>query len=393
MFKWIKRIIKLILLLIVLTPIILLIVMYKGYSAPVADFEAHPGVSFNDIASNKLDQFLADDEAETFDFVLTSAEANAALKALYAADNPDFGKSDTSIDANRRKYAYAFGSNNGGFKGVTVKFNETGLTLEAGIEAGFSGIYYQTTLFLDLDVKIEQVEINNEPQTQYKLVIKDIKFGNMPILWMYDAADWIVGRFTEHGLNGLIEDAVSGFGNYDLKTKSIWVNSDDLINIISEENDPSRAMIEALLGFIDEEELLVSGFGSNTGGIGIALGKMRSTKTPYQTTNQISDENELNDMFETQLTSLLLSSLGGGTSLNYDMHEEAFNQLIEYYIGDGMDMSQTFEFDTYEYTLETLPLYARFINNKVHFTIIMNLFRTDNPSNVFQTDFTLVASP
>ena len=70
--------------------------------------------------------------------------------------------------------------------------------------------------------------MGNTVQTQYKLVIKDIKFGNMPILWMYDAADWIVGRFTDEGLNGLIEDAVSGFGQYDLKTKSIWVNSKDL---------------------------------------------------------------------------------------------------------------------------------------------------------------------
>ena len=36
---------------------------------------------------------------------------------------------------------------------------------------------------------------------------------------MYDAADFIVSRFTEDGLNGLIQNAVSGFGNYDLKNK------------------------------------------------------------------------------------------------------------------------------------------------------------------------------
>lgn len=393
MFKWIKRIIKITILLIILTPFILLAVMYKGYAAPVEDFQAHDNLSFTDVASNKLDTFLADDEAENFDFVLTSAEANAALKSVYASDNPDFGKTDETIDANLRKYAMTFGSNNGGLKGVTILFNETGLTIEAGVDAGFAGIYYQTTLFLDLDIEIVQVEVNNEPQTQYKLSIKEIKFGNLPILWMYDAADWIVGRFSDDGLNGLIENAVSNFGNYDLKTKSIWVNSEDLKHMISSEDDDNRAMIDALLGFIDEESLLVSGFSENAGGIGIALGKMRSTKVQYQTTNQIQDENELNNMFESQLTSLLLSSLGGGSSLNYDMHEETFNQLIEYYVGDGMDMTQTFEFDTHEYTLETLPIYARFIDNKVHFTIIMNLYKTSNPTNVFQTDFTLVTSP
>ena len=46
---------------------------------------------------------------------------------MYAAENPDFGKTDTSIEASLRKYAIPFGSNNGGFKGVTVQFKETGL--------------------------------------------------------------------------------------------------------------------------------------------------------------------------------------------------------------------------------------------------------------------------
>ena len=393
MFKWIKRIIKIVLLLIVLTPIIMLIVMYKGYTAPIEDFETQPNLSFNDIASNKLDTFLADDEAESFNFVVTSSQANAAMKSLYAQNNPDFGTSDTNIDEDVRKYAIAFGQKNGGLKGVTVAFDESGLTLEAGIDAGFSGIYYQTTLFLDLDIEIEAVDVNGIQQTQYKLVIKNIKFGNLPILWMYDAADWIVGRFNDDGLSGLIENVVSDFGNYDLKTKSIWVNSEDLINLISSPTDPNRAMIEALLGFIDEESLLISGFAEDEGGIGIQLGKMRSSKVQYQTSNQIDDETELDQLFENQLNSLLLSSLGGGSSLNFDMHEDSFNQLIEYYIGDGMDMTQTFMFDEHEYTLETQPLFAQFVDNKVHFTIIMKLYKTTNPANFFQTDFTLVTLP
>lgn len=33
-------------------------------------------------------------------------------------------------------------------------------------------------------------------------------------------------------------------------------------------------MIEVLFGFVDEEELLVLGFGEDVGGIGIVFGKM-----------------------------------------------------------------------------------------------------------------------
>ena len=48
-----------------------------------------------------------------------------------------------------------------------------------------------------------------------------------------------------------------------------------------------------------------------------------------------------------------------------------------------------FEFDTNIYVLETLPLYARFIDNKVHF----KNYNQADPSKVFQTDFTLVSIP
>ncbi len=392
MFKLIKRIIGIIALIVFLTPIIIMVIMYKDYTAPVADFEAHPTLSFTDIAANKLDVFLSNDTAESFDFTLSKSEANAALKSLYASTNPNFGKTDTNIPESERKYAIGFGSN-GGFKGASVTFDDTGLTIEAGVEAGFSNIYYKTTIFIDLDVVIEQVTVDNEVQTQYKLVIKNISFGNMPILWMYDIANWGFSLFSETDLNGFIKSTVEGFGNYDLNTKSIWLNTNDLINLVSDENDPNRAMFEALLGFIDEEALLTSGFGEDLGGISIGLGQMRSTKTEYVTSNSIDDETELQQMFTGQLTSLFISSLGSGSTLNYDMHEDSFNQLLDYYVGDSMNITENFEFGTNIYEISTKPIFARFVNGQVHFTIIMTLNKQGDLVNVFQTDFTLKAVP
>lgn len=392
MFKLIKRIIGLIALIIFLTPIIMMVVMYKDYTAPVADFETHPTLSFTDIAANKLDTFLADDQAESFDFTLSKAEANAALKSIYAAENADFGKTDVSIPEANRKYAIPFGSN-GGFKGASMTFDETGLTIEAGVEAGFSGIYYKTTVLIDLDIVIEQVTVDDAVQTQYKLVIKNISFGNMPILWMYDIANFGFSLFSETDLNGFIKSTVEGFGNYDLNTKSIWLNTNDIINLVSDESDPNRAMFEALLGFIDEENLLTSGFGDNQGGISIGLGQMRSTETQYVTSSQIDNETDLQEMFTGQLTSLFISSLGSGSTLNYDMHEDSFNQLLEYYVGDSMNITETFEFGLNIYEISTKPIFARFVSGQVHFTIIMTLNKQGDNINVFQTDFTLKAVP
>src|SRR5690606_17654428 len=61
-----------------------------------------------------------------------------------------------------------------------------------------------------------------------------------------------------------------------------------------------------------------------------------------------------------------------------------------YYIGDAMNITEDIEFGTKTYVLQTQPLFARFINNKLHLTIIMSL---TGDTGVFKTDFTLIATP
>src|SRR5690606_29389052 len=109
----------------------------------------------------------------------------------------------------------------------------------------------QTTLFIDFTVEIEPMVVNGLAQTEYKLVIKGISIGNLPILWMYDFANWVYGLVTKDDLNTLIQGVVSGFGHFDLNTKSVWVYTEDLLNLLGDENDPNRPMLEALLGFVD----------------------------------------------------------------------------------------------------------------------------------------------
>src|SRR5690606_18019809 len=108
MFKLIKFIFKLVgflLLILALLPIIALVIMYKGYEAPKADFEAQPAISFEDIAAARMDAFLSDNSAEHFNFSFTKAEANSALKAIYAANNPDFATDNPNASDAAKKYA------------------------------------------------------------------------------------------------------------------------------------------------------------------------------------------------------------------------------------------------------------------------------------------------
>ena len=384
--KLVFKIVGILMLIAVLLPIIFLVIMYKGYTPPVEDFEAHPtGLSFDEIASNKIDDFLdASDEPgqedqATFDFVMTEAEVNVALKGMYAAENPNFGSTDTNIPELERKYAMAFGEN-GGFKGATASFYEGGMQIEAGVEAGFSGIYYQTTVFVDF--KFEMIE------GDYKLTLKDIKLGNLPILWMYDLASWGFGQFAGQDLNSMIASFIT-FGEFDGNTKSVTVTGDTLAELVSDPEDPNSGLVQALLTFITDAELLEPGFDDDNGGMSLKLGMMHSSKTQYALVNTIDSETELQAMLSGQMSSILVSALlSGEPSLNYDMHEASFNQLLDFYIGDSMNTTQTFEFGSKTYTLETNPLFARFINKSVTLVSLSFLF----PGADTTTNFLLLSA-
>ncbi|HLT00518.1 MAG TPA: hypothetical protein VK005_03400 [Acholeplasma sp.] len=395
MFKLIKFIFKLVgflILLSVLMPIILLVIMYKGYEAPKDDFANATSTSFEEIAATQLDEFLSDQNATSFNFTFNQANANAALKAIYAAENPNFASDDPNVPESEKKYAIPF-ADYGGLKGVTIGFADDQVTIEAGVEAGMSNIYYQTTIKIVFTVSIEQAEVNGATQNEYRLTIKDISIGNLPILWMYDFANWTYGQISGSDLNTLIGTMVQDFGYFDLNTKSVWIYTEDLINLIKAEDGSNEAMLEALFGFIDDGDLLDTVFSEGEGGLSIALGQMRSTKIQYVLTSQLQNDADVETMFTGQLTSLLISSLGGSGTLNYDMHEMAFNQLLDYYVGDSMNITQTLELGAHVYEISTQPIFGKFEDGKVHFTVIMTLAKQGDATKYFKTDFTLIATP
>src|SRR5690606_32451824 len=275
------------------------------------------------------DKFLSG-ETNSIDFTLTNAEVNSALKDLYATSNPLFGSSDPNVSETDKKYAYKLGDY-GGFKGVTVNFINDGLTVEAGVEAGFSGIYYKTTIFLELKLKTEQVMYNDLTQSKYSLEIKNMSLGNLPVLWMYDLSNWVYGLVFKEDLNTTIKNLVSGFGNYDLNTKTIWIYSEDIIKLLGEDNQ-NKVLLETLFGFIDEAQLIDFELGSNQGGLSFKLNELKSTKNQYTILNSIQNDQDLKNLFTGQLSSVLLSALVPGSKLNFMLHELSLNELIDYYL-------------------------------------------------------------
>lgn len=390
--KFIFRIIKLLILVITLMPFILLAIMYKGYDLPVNDFVVEEEMSFTDIASYKLDNFLMNEQAQTFDFTFDKNTANVALKDLYAKDNDAFMSTDESIPYGDRLYAIKLG-NYGGFKGANVEFYDGGLMIVAGGEVGFNKIFYKTTVTIKLELDIDAHTLSDDTtQTQIKLAVKELNIGNLPVFWMYDGANWVVEKILGKSVNTLIQETVSGIGNFDLDTRTVIITSDDILKFLNEANDDNH-MMNALFGMIDELELLESHFDETQGGIKIELGKLRTSQTGYQLTHSLENDSDVERLFKGQLSSLLVSALTFEDHLTYNMHEMAFNQLIDYYVKDSMNISEEINIGEHKYLVETEPLFGIFKNNEVHFNIILKLRKEDDQSKVFKTNFILKTTP
>lgn len=390
--KLIFRLIKLVLLLITLSPFILLAIMYKGYDLPVADFEVEEQLSFTDIAVRRLDVFLSDPSKETFDFTFDKATANVAIKDLYAANNPSFMSDDESLPYGDRLYAIRLGDF-GGFKGANVNFFDDGLEIIAGGQVGWNNIFYKTTLKIKLGLEMDAVEtLDGSLETQIKLVVEDVSIGNLPIFWFYDGANWIVQQILGKSINDLIQTSVQGFGNFDLDTRTVIVTSKDLLKLLGDTGN-ENPMLEAVFAMVDELGLLSSTFNETEGGISIELGKLRSTDAGYQLSHQLQHDNDVQELFTGQLSSLLVSSLVTTDTLTYNMHEMAFNQLLDYYVKDSMNITQDIELGDTKYVIETKPLFARFVGNEVHFNIILTLRKENDTLNVFKTSFILKTTP
>lgn len=390
--KLLRKLIKILIILVLTSPIwfpiTVLVFAYKSYEPPLETYESvSMPPSFTDIAENSLNAFLSsdpDEQTEKIDFVMSQDEGNLAIYSMFLEQNPHYLSDDETIDEAERNYAIGF-EGNGGVKGATILFNEGGLSLEVGADARIGGFFtYKTTIFMNFGIEAQD--------GVYTLKLRNISVGNMPFLWMYDVANWAFGFGFDGGLNTLINDSIP-FGTFDGSTRTIAITSQDIVDLIAPEGNENRSMITALLGFIEEEELLEFTFGDNHGGLSLDLRKMTSTDEGYALNYRLENDDDVSQMFENQLSSLLISSLfnpDGG--LSFDMHEHAFNQLMDYYVGETMSIEQQLQVGSSTYTLATQPLFSRFRNNRVELTVILTL-QNDATLDTFQTHFTLITTP
>lgn len=383
MFKLIKFIFKLIgiiVLILTILPIVLLIMMYSDIS-PNEDTYPATTISFTDVAADRFDDFLADDQTEAIELIFSTDEVNASIKTLLLESNPNFMSTDPNVDNDDKTYATKIA--NIGYKGSWIEFIDDGFTLISGIDLDLGFMKYKSGIKITF-------ELNNDEDT-YSFKLKELKIGNLQTLWMYNIADWIVG-LTKNDLTEIIQEQLP-FGVYDGKEKTLTVTSQELIDLIVKDEDPNKIVIETLVDLVTQNELLAFNFESTAGGLNLNLGLARSSKTKPVITNPIETQNDLNSLFQGQLVNLLLANVNTDGKVYLDLTETMINQVVDYYVGDSLDISYELPLGNKVYVVESSGLFVELADGEFAATIIISLYDKDNPANLFKTHFKLITTP
>lgn len=383
--KWIFRIISIVILLSIIFPIIVLVMAYKDVNVPDDVVNTTP-VTIETKASERIDNFLEDDTEDNLLFDFTTIEVNTMIKSAFLETNPNYLSEDENVSEDERKYAIK--ESIVGFKGAWVDFRENGLSLTAGIDLDLSFMTYKTSLKIGFELTDEA--------DQYVLKLTELSIGNFPTLWIYGVTDF----FFNLGNNDLTEtiQGMLPFGTFDGKEKTLTITSSDVIDLLSEDSDPdnpnsNNLLITSVVGLVMEEQLLSFNFTTSNGGLGINLGKIKSTAVENQVMNPISSDDELKQLFESQLTNLLLANLTTTSGLYFDITETSLNQVIEYYTRDSLEIREELNLGNNKYILETGNLYMDLETNNLSVYLILKIYNELSPLDYFQTHIHITTLP
>ncbi|MFA6801775.1 MAG: hypothetical protein WCR19_06665, partial [Acholeplasmataceae bacterium] len=193
------------------------------------------------------------------------------------------------------------------------------------------------------------------------LTLDKINIGHMPFAWIFGVADWGVELATGSGIEDMINNQLNGLATFDPATREIKFEVQDLIDQQIGADDPdSAAMINSLLAFLGENELLDIGFNDGSFDASFGLGKLIDETTPFalDVNDQIIDETELQTILEAKATSILVSVLTTTTDPFIDLDEFTLNRMMDYMMREststpGVLFSTTF-MDQYTLTVGML---------------------------------------
>jgi len=312
-------------------PLALVGAMYKSVDIPVDEFTSGTGqVNFEEMVVEEIDAFLLDaTPTSTFDLEINQETVNQLLLTQFQEMNPNY-LVDTATDDEKN---YVLKEEMYAYQGSWVRFKEGNVVeIESGLHAFVGGFTFKTRLLLSFILEIDTEEIF--------LTLDKVTIGNVPLAWAMTAASWIAERVTGQNLEELISEQIEGIGTFDPIERKVTVEVDALLNSFLDENDENKPLIDALLQFIGENELIDIGFDDEVFAAKITLGKIIDETEPVVLANEdkIIDDAHMQTILTSKASTVILSSVTGEDPY-IKLDDFTLNRVFEYFMRPNLTVN------------------------------------------------------
>lgn len=367
-------------------PLIMALILYKSVTLPVDDFTSTGStVLLADMVNDEVDTFLEDNDDESvIKISIAQKQANLLLKDVFLKQNPKF--LDDTATADEKNYVMK--EPMFGYQGSWVRFLDDKVEIESGVHIFISSFTFKSRLLLTF-----KLEANTE---EIVLTLDKLTIGNLPLAWAFGVADWAVSKITGNDLEEMINSQLNGMAEFDPQKREIKVKVQTLVDSMVEEPEQA-ALINSLMAFVDENELLAINFSAGSFDASLALGKTRDATPPFELTpsQRINDELTLRTMLEAKATAVILSTLSTNDNPFIEFDELTLNRVLDYMLKDQQESPGVIQKMVIldDYVMEAFVPYVTMAANKFVVNIPLRISSILDPSHKFQTIIKIDADP
>ncbi len=385
--KFLFKVLVLPILSLVAIPLITLAVLYKSVDIPVEDFTSEGNtVLLADMITEEIDTFLADnDEESEITLGIAQKEANLLLKEQFTTMNASYLDENATND---QRY-YVVKEEMFGYQGSWVRFIDDKVEIESGLHVFVSSFTFKTRLLITFELEASTEEI--------VLTLDKLTIGNLPLAWAFGVADWAVSQITGNDLEEMINDQLDGMATFDPKKREIRLEVQNLVDAQFKDDPQQAALINSLMAFVDENQLLNIGFTEGSFDASLALGKTKDSSPRFELDNnlRLNNEADLQSMLEAKATSLILSTLTSTSSPFVEFNQLSLNRVLEYMLREQQVspgiIQEVVLFEDYQ--MNAYVPYITMDQEEFKVNIPLQIFEIADPSKSFSTIIKIDAAP
>jgi len=366
-------------------PAIFLGLTYRSFTIPYDDFEGANAVSLVDMVYEEVDNFLVDNNTDsTIGLHWTQQNVNSLLKEAYVSMNSLY-LSDTATEDEKN---FVVKEEMFGYQGSWVQFSEDTIAIESGLQVFVKGFTYKTVVLISFNLTIDTEEI--------VLTLDKLDVGNLPLAWTFSTASWAAEQVMGQDIQTIINEQLGGIATFNPETLEIRLDVQAAVDEALSEDPQTSDLVNSLLQFIAQNDLLSIKFTEGEFNVDLALGKLRDATTPFMLddADRIITEDDLNAIMASKASSLVFSTLATTAYPFVELKELTLNRILEYFMRDSLVSSGVLQQMTIEERY-SITVYAPYIimNDNIVVNIPILIEDVNNPENNFPTIIKIAATP